>query len=433
MAVGTPEGLKGEMKILGMVMMPEEFDAVVYSDAWTTEKLCKRSIKQRDSCYWVQQPTGVNATLRQLLPTEQFAASNRGIGCIFARYFVGDTNPASDKVQYTMRNVKNRAGAAPNVLQLQPTTNFLDFNLADCDDTAPVGEPPGSPYAKQCFSAQMVCGRSTKTMTNARWFLVNATAAPPAGFETTINVVREGAAIAAACTFLLFRWNGGQPIFVQEKTFGAGDPDQTELTWTLQGALGVTDFYTVQYVGDVDEANFNPATNIGFSLYVWSFCSQLCQKPVRGAYQNLTQMGPMTTVAASMRFTDMAAPLNIQGEMTVATVRTNGTWWRMFQACLGGGPASGSVFTVVVNYRDSYLGKLMNGGYGWHLPFKQHQFELEDCCVIDYDKALVLDHWWDLEDESIWNVFCGRTTNNGACIEALFCSSTDLVRARKQR
>jgi len=85
----------------------------------------------------------------------------------------------------------------------------------------------------------------------------------------------------------------------------------------------------------------------------------------------------------------------------------------MFNACQGGGSNAGSVFQVVVNYRDAYLGKLLNGAYGWHLPFKVHQFELEDCVTPDYNSSGILDVWWDLEDESEWNVYAFRTTNNG--------------------
>lgn len=406
--VNSPEGLEYEMRILGMILMPEEFDAMLYSDSFSTEKMCKRSLKQRDACTWVLQPPDA---LKQLPPTEQFIASNRGNGCGFARYFYVDPNSGQQPITYTLANTKNR-GNSNYVLQLQPTTNFLDFNIADCSATALTagGMVPGSQKAQSLYTAQMVCGRSTSKMPNARWVLISAVTAPPVGQLSTITVT-PSSALAQNCEFWLFRWNGNQPTFVQAASMAAGSA--TAAVFQLTGDIGYTDFYTLQYEGDPLAENFVPSTNRGFTVQVNSFCAQLVQRPVKSFFENILQFGDMTAVAASLRMTDMAAPLNLQGEIVISTLRTNGYWYRVFSACLGGGAGAGSPFSTNASYRDSYLGKLMYGGYAWHLPFKNHQFELESCCVLDYSTASILDVFWDLEDESIWNVFTARTTNNG--------------------
>ena len=67
----------------------------------------------------------------------------------------------------------------------------------------------------------------------------------------------------------------------------------------------------------------------------------------------------------------------------------------------------------VFRYRDRYLGKLYNGGYAWHMPFRKDQFELEECCVLDYERNIIKDVWWDMEDMSDVNVFVARSQNNG--------------------
>jgi len=131
---------------------------------------------------------------------------------------------------------------------------------------------------------------------------------------------------------------------------------------------------------------------------------------VEQAFENVQQLGPIVVVAASTRFTEMAAPLNIEGEAAAAVTRDKGTWMQMYKT---GGSSSGSPFTKVNNYRDPYLGQIRQGLYGWHTLFKQTQIQMTATMEIDYVTGTLRDIWWDIEEDSDVNVFAARTINSG--------------------
>jgi hypothetical protein len=158
----------------------------------------------------------------------------------------------------------------------------------------------------------------------------------------------------------------------------------------LTGINGYPDFYTFRYAcSDSDDGNFTGLK--GFRFDFVSYCAGLMLFPVEQAYENINQLGKITVVAASVRFTEMAAPLNIQGEAAVAVTRDPGTWWQMYR---DGGSSSGSVFTRVNNYRDPYMGPLMKGLYSYHMPFRKTQFELDEILELDYGSGIVNDVWY---------------------------------------
>jgi len=96
------------------------------------------------------------------------------------------------------------------------------------------------------------------------------------------------------------------------------------------------------------------------------------------------QLGRQTIIAASCRITCMAPPLAIQGESCVAQTRDPYVWYNWYTSA-----KNGSVLDLMSSYRDRYLGKAANGGYAWHMPFRKTQFELQQCCELDYGTWLL--------------------------------------------
>lgn len=398
-SVSSVEGEEAEMAIVGMILMPEEFSTVLYADPFSTEKMCKKGILQRQQASWTNQPP---ASARWLKPEEFFIASFRGIGSIWRRMLVYDPNSLRADRRFRLKHTTTRAVTSGDFLKLQDGGGpFFDFNIADCTDGA-----GGSAYSTQCNTTTMVCGRSKDTMNDARWFLTNATQDPDAGFETTLTITPQSA-IVNNCIISAIGWRGGEPVEVDTVVFAVGAT--AAQTIQLTGDNGQPDYMTFRYFcDDANDGNF--AGLKGFRFDYVDFCAGLCQVPVDTAYANITQLGKMTTIAASVRLTEIAAPLNVEGNSTVACTRDPATWYRQY---LVGGSGTGSVFTVVNNYRDAYQGPLLEGGYGYHMPFRKTQFEMDDCMEIDYQNNIIKDLWWSIEDDSDVNVFSARTINNG--------------------
>lgn len=419
----SEEGLVAEMHILGLVLMPEEFGATLYADQFSTEDLSKRSITQRQPISWVNQITTVTG-LQYLLPTETFVVSRRGVGSVWCRGWFYSTNGnasgSPSPMYYTLADTNGPR--SDYFLQPQANTAFFDYNIGDCTSAAGTpgigGQPPGSPYAESLYTTTMVCGvtHHLPGFENARWFLLAATNNPQVGYESKITVTWNFT-IVANCIVFVYRCNGLSPVFVASRAFTAGTV-AASYDFVLEGPLACLDFYCLKYYevpnANGVSANFPvtvPPSPNGFAFQPKSSCGTLGQMQVQSAFKNIMQLGPMTTIAASLRFTDMAAPLNIQGEMAIATLRESMAWWLYFNAAQGGG--GGSPFKLVSTYKDAYCEPLRLGGYAWHGPFRATQFELDPCCTLDIQNNIIKDIWWDLEDDSVQNVFAANSTNSG--------------------
>lgn len=404
------DGKAAELSCLALVLMPEEFDTLLFADQWSTDRICRKGILQKEPAPWTNQP---DAELRHLPPEEYFFASFRGNGAWFRRTKRYFTNPNSEELRFRLKWAAERTSVAgtqqagnPDFIHLMDGQNYFRFNIADCRDGA-----GGSTFATAVNTQTMVCGRSTATLGDHRWVWCNAVPAADAGDQSTWTITYSRTAalggVFSNCTVVLSRWNAGNPKEMGRVSFvaaAAPNPNPDSGTITLTGAGpggGVPDYYTFTYIG----ADDNFATGNGFRFDFVSKCAGLTQTPVENAFQNIFQLGKGTVIAASCRLTDMAAPLNIQGEATVAQVRDPYTWWYIY--------TSGGCFTRINNYRDSYTGKLLNGGYAYHLPFRGTQFEMTECMELDYDAQIINDVWFDIEDDSNVNVFGARSINAG--------------------
>lgn len=386
---GTPEAFNQEMDILGMITMPEDWDPIRYSDQFSTEKTYLKAITQREQCSWTQQPAGA-LQMNNLLPTETFVASFRGVGSLWRRFLLHDTNP--ERQEYTGM-LKDSEFRSNNYVYPEPNGQ-INFNIVE----------PTTTY--QPHGTTLVAGRTLKQKyANASWFWLDGVPDPETGEESDITVTHPIAAVAD-CSYSVIRWAGGK--FLEAGTI---DIDIGETTGSLE--INVSDYYTILYTQVGLDNNFPAA---GVTITTTSFCSVLRHIQVQEAYKNMTQIGPQCVRAASLRVTEMAAPLNIQGEAAVANTRENGTWWEMYAAGSGG---SNSVFRKVVNYRDAYLGPLRLGGYAYHLPHTMEEFNMEPCNVVNYDTNTIIDVWFNLEDESVVNVYSMRTINQGTWFTCL--------------
>lgn len=335
---GSLLGEEQEMAILGMLTMPEEFDPVPYSDQFSTERIYTKSIQQREQVSWQDQP---EQKMNNVLATETFLASFRGVGSLWRRFLLHDPNKDSLENTMVLKDTENRA--SDQITLEDDDSGQLNFNIAE----------PGPGITYQPQGTTFVCGRTLSTKyANASWVWLDGVPNPTAGKGSKITVTFPAPA-AAKCIFKVVRWNAGKYTDVP-----GGIPlnigDTTAFVAILQ-----SDYYSIFYepitpldVGD----NFATA---GVTITITSFCSVLRHIQVREAYKNMSQLGPGCTRAASLRLTDMAAPLTIQGESTVACTRENGTWFTMYSQGKGG---TGSIFKSVVNYREAYLGPLRLGG-----------------------------------------------------------------------
>lgn len=417
---GTPEGDDATMRFLALVLMPEEWEPVLWADQWTTRRRNMINMTQRQEATFATQPQAEGMQL--MSPDEFFSSSQRGVGSIFARSFTLNTNPNSEPVRFTLVWVTDRPsdedratsdGYTLHPMNPQAGGSAMAYNIADCNGDGV--EPPGSSYATTCNTRTMVCMK-TETLLNlpgARWFLFCATRSPASGKESKIFITPRGANVTSNCAFFLYRFNTMKPVAVDILAFAAGAPVDVSGNFTLEGDMGVTDFYLITYGGDVD--NFQTAGEldnaVGFEITCVSYCGQLCQIPVKDAFENISQLGKMECLAASERITNMSAPMEQQGETIVVTTTEPWTWFSYFQAQ---GGVSAPIFSLMANSADNWLGKAQTGGYACHLPFRATQFELGQCFIYNYKTLILQDIWWDGEDTSAVNSFCVRSTNQGA-------------------
>jgi hypothetical protein len=387
----TFEAEAQEMAILGMLSMPEEFDPVPYSDQFSTERIYTKSITQREQAGWQDQPD--DPAMNNALPTEFVCVSFRGVGSLWRRFLKLDPNRDNEENTMVLKDTETRSTD-----EIRPDDNFsgqMNFNIAE----------PGPGITYKPHGTTLVCGRtlppnSTK-FANASWVWIDAVPDPAVGLESRLTATWPGA-IAADCLFQIYRWNGGKFTVVGAIGMAAGDT-------TDYFPLTVSDYYTIFYLALEPIATDNFAS-VGVTITTTSYCSQLCHIQVKEAYKNISQLGPGCTRAGSLRMTEMAAPLNIQGECAVACTREVGTWYSMFSTGAGG---SGSIFKQVVNYREAYLGPLRLGGYSYHLPKEMSDFESHPFCDIDYETGTIKDVWFDIGDQSTVNIFAARTMNTG--------------------
>ncbi len=75
--------------------------------------------------------------------------------------------------------------------------------------------------------------------------------------------------------------------------------------------------------------------------------------------------------------------------------------------------SANSVFKQVVNYRNSYLGPLLLGGYAYHLPRNFSEYAYVPCTNFDLKTGALVDVWFDMMDNSIVNVYSARSINTG--------------------
>lgn len=389
----TWQGAEQEMAILAMLSMPEDHDPVPYSDQFATDRIFTKKIVQRQQLSWTAQPA---ANMNNLKPGEIFVASFSGCGSMWRRFVYLDPNPNSLLNQMSLRDSENRNDT--EIFVENDDTGQLNFNIAVPTDSY---KPHGD---------QLVCGRTFKSKyANASWFWLDGVPAPTSGKASRVTFTFPGSFPISACTFQIVGWRGGQFLAVDEVVFTQGDSTRARSS----NNIPLSDYYSIFYIptlgGSDPDINFNAGN--GVQVQLSSYCAQLCHVQVRSAWKNITQLGPGCIRAASLRMTEMAAPLNIQGECAVADTRENGTWWEMFAVGQGG---AGSVFKVVTNYRDAYLGPLRLGGYGYALPKDMDEFKPKEYCVVDYDTGSIIDVFFDLEDSRNVTVFVANTINTGA-------------------
>lgn len=374
--------------------MPEDHDPVPYSDQFATDRIFTKKIKQRQQLGWTNQPP---ANMNNLKPGEIFVASFSGCGAMWRRFVYVDPNPQQLRNQMALRDSENR-----NVTELfleNDDTGQLNFNIAvPTDSYMPHGD-------------QLVCGRTFSTKyANASWVWLDGVPSPTSGKESRFTFTFPGSWTIAACVFKVVGWRGGKYNESYEVVFDAADATRSKSTVNIPRS----DYYSVFYVPSLGTDPPAPDNNFdsgrGVQVSIASYCSVLCHVQVRSAWKNMTQLGPGCIRAASLRMTEMAAPLNIQGECAVADTRENGTWWEMYTTGNGG---QNSVFKVVNNYRDAYVGPLRLGGYAFALPKSMDEFKPREYCVVDYDTGAIVDVFFDLEDPRNVQVFSANTINNG--------------------
>jgi hypothetical protein len=133
--VWTATGAEQEWRAIGLVMMPEEFETLLYADSYTSEKMCKRGILQSCQASWM---VAAAVSLRWLPPDQFFATSHRGNSALWRRAHVYKTNPNGDVLQFRLKHSSNRSltSGSTDYLKLQEGSNGFAYNLADCDPNA---------------------------------------------------------------------------------------------------------------------------------------------------------------------------------------------------------------------------------------------------------------------------------------------------------
>lgn len=318
--------------------------------------------------------------MNNLKPSEQFVASFRGVGAVWRRVVYNDAN--KDNLPCTYRLADSESRENLQIYIESDGSGQLNFNIG-------VAVSDYKPHTEQ-----IVCGRTLKTKyANASWIWIDGVPNPTNdGLATKVNVVwPDSLATVHACTFEFLGWRGGKYTRDDNNpktvTFAQGGAHDGEATIT------VSDYYTVFYktVEVVASGAVVPDNNFaasGVQISYTSRCSVLVHVPVQAAYANAVQYGPGCVRAASVRMTDMAAPLNIEGECSVSATRENGTWWEMFAVGAGG---QGSVFKTNTAYRESYLGPLRLGGYAFHLPKDMDDYRRQPYLVVNYNTGAIID------------------------------------------
>jgi hypothetical protein len=204
------EGVKAQMPtedqvitVVGMVLYPEDFDTVLYTDLMSTEKMAKRGIVQRLPAPWTNQAP---ADDRWLKAEEYYTVSFRQV---FRRIMSYNPNQLRSAINYRLKHSTTRLSATADYLKVGDDGVYFNYNIADCRDGF-----GGSVGAKAWFTSQMVCGRSEATMNNARWVWCNASFDPSTGYESAWTILPQSA-VANDCIIQLIRWNGGEPVEVR--------------------------------------------------------------------------------------------------------------------------------------------------------------------------------------------------------------------------
>ena len=290
-----------------MITQPEEFHPVRYSDQFATEETCVKGLKQREQVSWQEQPP--DEEMNNLRPTEMFIVSWRGVGSVWRRYAIHDPNPENLTMVYQLRDSE-----APSGQRIWPDGNGgdLNFNIA-------VAMNPYTPHGPV-----MVCGRTLGGIGGRylgySWMWLDGVPNPSGGMNSVIRFVfPTPAQIVNSGSFTIVRFNGGVPVEVQTVVFAAGDAT------CITTNLAVSDYYTIIYNEDQHVADPMPDPiprnfglgSAGMTVTFECQCSVLRHLPVEQAYPNVSQLGSMCTRAASLRLTEMAAPLNVQGECAV--------------------------------------------------------------------------------------------------------------------
>jgi hypothetical protein len=379
-----------EMAILAMLAMPEDHDSVPYSDQFSTDRIFNKHIVQRQQMSWQDQPTHLN--MNNLLPAETFVASFSGVGSVWRRFVWHDPNANEALWTYSLRD--SEFYATDEIYPEEDGTGQMNFNIGVATaDYKPHGD-------------QIVCGRTLKQKyANASWIWIDGVPSPESGSGSQVEVTWPGPITLKACTFDIVAWAGGKFEAYDSITFTAADATLSKAADILR-----SDYYSIFYRTANAAADTNFDSN-GVQISVGGNCSVLSHVQVRSAWKNRTQLGPGCMRAASLRMTEMAAPLNVQGESTVAATRENGTWWQFYVQGNGG---ANSVFKPISNYREAYLGPLLIGGYAYHLPRDMDDYRKQDYLVLNYDTGETIDVWFNLEDQRIVNVYSARTLNTGA-------------------
>lgn len=373
--------------------MPEDHDPVPYSDQFSTDRIFTKRITQRQQLNWQSQPS--SQAMTNLKFGETFVASFSGCGSMWRRFVWHDPNSAGLENTMSLRDSENRS---IDEIQLEDDdTGQLNFNIAVPADG--IGYKP--------HGDQLVCGRTLKTKyANASWVWLDGVPNPTSGKESKFTFAWPATpATINACSFKIVGWRGGKFSYESTVTFAQGDSTRSKDSDPITDS----DYYTVFYESSVeDDTNFDAN---GIKISITSFCSQLAHVQVQDAWKNATMLGRGCMRATSLRMTEMAAPLNIEGECSVSCTRENGTWWEMYNQGQGG---AGSVFKVNTNYRDAYLGPLRLGGYGYGLPKDMEDFRPKDYIVLNYSTGVIIDVFFDLEDTRTVTVFTANTLNTGA-------------------
>lgn len=436
-------GEEQEMAIIADLAMPEDNDPVPYTDQFGTDRKYVNSISQRADYNWQRQPTSPN--MNNLPPTDAFICSFAGVGALWRRFCYHDPNPLNEASTYQLRDSEYYSTSmiyldADNVGQ-------INFNIG-------VATSNYQPHGQQ-----IVCGRTLKQKyANASWIWADAVPDPEVDMESAFTIAFPGSAAIDACHFSFVRWAGGK--YIEDSNFLVFA--QADATRSRSFTITVSDYYTIFYFTSSTATTANNFTvGNGITISVTSYCSQFCHVQVDEVWKNLSQIGPGCVRAASLRVTDIAAPLNIQGSCAVASTRENNTWWDWcgflsdyMHCCIGlqkrcqfclifenhlllprwvsiyhththfsrfcrynlGQGGAGSPFKSVQNYREAYAGPLRLGGYSFHLPKDMEDFAVSKFLVIDYNSGNLnpVDVWFDLEDTHMVNVYSMSTLNTGS-------------------